>query len=130
MKRLFSISLLLGLLLILSFGCTHTYGDKKIANKGLISNIKVGASTKQDVRELFGEPTKVTFISSGEEIWDYMYTRTDIRKTSFIPYVGLFLGGADTKNNTLTIKFKDFIVKAVGIGKTTGAGGGLQDFNK
>lgn len=48
--------------------------------------------------------------------------------TTFIPIIGLFIGGMDTKSNTLTIRYgEDGIVKAFGSGAMHGGGGGLQD---
>jgi hypothetical protein len=45
----------------------------------------------------------------------------------FIPIVGLFTGGADMQSYTLTIRFKDNIVKFVGQGQMTGGGGNILD---
>jgi len=123
--------ILVCLLALLVLGCTHTYGNKKVANKELDTKVKCGITKKAEVESIFGKPNKITFTDNNEEIWEYVYSRSDIRKASFIPYLGLFVGGVDTKMSTLTIRFKENgIVKSIGRGHTTGAGGGLQDMNK
>ena len=113
------------LVLIFLVGCA-TYGNKEIANDETISQIKIGESTKTDVKQFVGEPSKVTFTDNGEEVWDYTYTRMKTRASTFIPIVGLATGGTDVDTQILTIRFgKNGVVKEMGKGRTTGSGGGL-----
>ena len=114
---------------IFLYGCAYNMGNKQITDKSLISQIKIGETNKEKVRSLLGDPMNVTF-TDDKETWTYVYQKTNIRATSFIPLVGLFAGGHDTKMNNLTIVFReDGIVKSVGSGSTTGGGGGLQDLH-
>jgi outer membrane protein assembly factor BamE (lipoprotein component of BamABCDE complex) len=116
--------LVLGLFLL--GGCSST-GNKQIADTGTVSKIEVGKSTKNDVRALVGEPTKVDFRENNTERWEYTYTRGQMRPATLIAVVGWFAGGMDTTGNTLTIVFnKDNIVQKVGSGKISG-GGSLSD---
>jgi len=111
--------------------CVSAEGNKQIGNDELISKIEKGVTTKTEVTEMFGDPTRIEFIANDEEIWYYEYTRSEIRGTSFIPYVGLFAGGADTQQNSLVINFdRRGVVKRFGKGGSTGGGGGLQDRNR
>jgi len=111
--------------------CVSAHGDKRISDKQTALQIKPGTSTKADVKGLVGEPMEVEFTDTGDEIWKYFYTRAEIRGTSFIPFVGLLVGGADTETDTITVRFnKSGIVKHVGSGHITGGGGGLQDLKR
>ncbi|RJR33379.1 MAG: outer membrane protein assembly factor BamE [Deltaproteobacteria bacterium] len=116
--------------LFLSFfiilGC-YSMGDQRVSEKGNIDQIKIGVSTKADIKALFGEPNHVTF-GDKEEMWMYMYTRLVTRPTTFIPVVGLFAGGSDMKSNTLTVMFnKEGVVTKFGPGHYSGGGGSIAD---
>lgn len=108
-------------------GCS-TVGNKQILNQNLISQIKPGESSKADVQRLIGEPTKQNYLDSGDTVWEYDLTQSQIRGASFIPVVGLFAGGANIQVHTLTIRFdKRGIVKDLGSGQATGGGGSILD---
>ncbi len=108
-------------------GCA-TVGNRQLESKENISKIKAGKSTKAEVKEYVGEPGRVTFSDTGEETWEYVLSKTQVRASSFIPVVGMFTGGADVQTYTLTVRFRpDGIVKEVGSGTTTGGGGSLRD---
>jgi len=116
-------------LVVVSFllGCA-TYGNKNIKDDELISKIQPDITTKEEVKQLIGDPWKVSFTESGEETWDYMLTKSQARASSFIPIVGIFAGGVDTQTYTLTIRIgKDGIVKGVGKGSSTGGAGSVFD---
>jgi len=109
-------------------GCVSAAGQKKITNQDVVNQIVVGKSTKADVKALLGEPANALPYGDNDEMWMYHYTRGERRATSFIPYAGAFIGGADSKMATLTVRFgSDGIVKYVGKGSMTGGGGGIQD---
>lgn len=123
--------LLIIILVLLVSACVSAHGDKRISDKQTALQIKPGTSTKADVKQLVGEPMEVEFTDTGDEIWKYVYSKAKIRGTSFIPFVGLLVGGADTETNTITVRFnKEGTVKRVGSGHTTGGGGGLQDLKR
>lgn len=115
------------LALLFMVGCS-TMGNKQITNDDIVSQIKIGISTKSDVKQKVGEPSKVTFTDNGEEVWDYVYIRGQMRPATVVPIVGLFAGGSDTKMQSLTIRFnKEGKVSAVGRGKMSGGGGSVLD---
>jgi outer membrane protein assembly factor BamE (lipoprotein component of BamABCDE complex) len=112
-------------------GCVSYHGNKKITDPEITSQIKEGKTTKAEVEKLLGEPAHVSFDADDAPIWRYTYVRSESRGLTFIPYVGTLFGGADTQTKNMTIKFtKAGIVRVVGIGGTTGGGGGLQDQGK
>lgn len=105
-----------------------TVGNRQLENPETAAKIKPGLTTKAEVRALAGEQSKTTFSDNGEETWDYVLSKSQIRGASFIPIVGLFAGGADVQTYTLTVRFRpDGIVKEVGSGKTVGGGGSFSD---
>ena len=109
-------------------GCSTYMGNKAITDVTAQEKIEKGVSTKQDVQALFGMPTSVSFTDNDEEVWSYTYMKSSVRKITFIPIIGWFFGGTDTRMYLLTVRYsEDGIVKAFGAGETTGGGGGLQD---
>jgi hypothetical protein len=120
------------LVLFVSFslilGCS-SMGNKRIADKKLISRIKEGRSTKADVRSLLGQPNFMRPEEKLEwnEVWEYSYTRVKTRPATFIPCIGIFFGGSDIEGRYLYIYFKDEIVEKIGLGQITGGGGSLLD---
>ncbi|MGA2464318.1 MAG: outer membrane protein assembly factor BamE [Thermodesulfobacteriota bacterium] len=103
-------------------------GDKRIAKEEILTQIKVGQSTKSDCRALLGEPTNISFSDDGEETWMYMYTRATTRPTTFIPVVGIFAGGTNMQMHNFTVRFnKDGIVKQMGKGSSKGGAGSVFD---
>lgn len=113
---------------VLIAGCV-TVGNRKIENPGKVAaQIKPGATTKNEVRAIVGEPSKTEFADTGDETWEYVLVKSQVRAASFIPIVGLFAGGADMQNYSLTVRFRpDGVVKNVGYGQTNGGGGGIGD---
>jgi len=117
--------------LMLLAGCTHHMGNKRITDERAQARVKEGVTTKQEIQTLFGKPTMVHFTDDNEEIWTYTYTKSSTRKITFIPILGLFLGGSDTEMHSLTVRYgADGVVKAFGAGEMSGGGGGLQDLGK
>ena len=118
---------------VLSTSCAITHGDKRVSDPKITSQIKVGISTKQNVRDLIGEPSGVQFseVHEGEETWIYQYFSSTTRGTSFVPIVGNVIGGSDEKMSSYTVRFdKNGVVKQAAGGTTTGGMGGLQDRKK
>ena len=116
------------ILLCLAVSACASSGNKQITDTGAVAKIEEGKSTKADVRALVGEPTKVNFRENNTEVWEYVYTRGQVRPATFVPVVGWFAGGMDTTGSTLTILFNNNgIVQKVGSGKISGGGGSLSD---
>ncbi len=109
------------------YGCATT-GSQHIVDDSKVAQIQKGSSTKEDVRFLLGSPTKVDFTDGGFEVWEYVYSKSQTRATSFLPYVGVVVGGSDSITHTLTVQFTDEgVVNNIGRGKVAGKGGSVFD---
>lgn len=122
----------------LILGCASS-GNPEIRREDLTSQIKIGESTKDDVRRLFGHPNgtsrytgtvpqlpghPTTPPGAFSEIWTYVHVSTEIAPVTFIPIVGLFAGNATSEVNQLAITFDDKgIVRGVRTGHTRATGG-------
>jgi hypothetical protein len=76
----------------------------KDVSPAALAAFKPGVTTYADVIATLGKPTSESFDSSGTHTIAYSMSRTHIKAPTFIPYVGLFAGGAkvDTTWETLT----------------------------
>lgn len=127
-KSLLSITLFAGLMTL--NGCVYHSGNKQDADMSLRSQIVKGESTRDDVRRLLGVPNGRTDLGDGGESWTYSYGKAKTRATSYIPYVGPFIGGAESEGHAVTYVFdSDGIVQTVSEYDTTGGGGGIQDLD-
>jgi len=95
MKRIILVVLALGLL-----GCA-TSG--KPIQQDKVVQIKEGVTTKEEVIALMGKPAIHTLNGDGKEIMMYTHIKANTRASSFIPVVGLFVSGADMKQQSLQI---------------------------
>jgi outer membrane protein assembly factor BamE (lipoprotein component of BamABCDE complex) len=113
------------LVLVSLVGCYGTsQGSRQIADEDTLAKIKPGETTKEEVKQLLGEPMNVGF-DDDYEIWTYWYSKTHVRKSTWVPVVGAFTGGADTDMTTLTVRFgPDGLVKNVGKGSSAVSVGG------
>lgn len=68
-----------------------------------LASIKEGQTTKQEVINLLGKPYMITLGSDGKEIMTYQYVKSQIRASTMVPIVGLFVGGADTKQQIFQV---------------------------
>ncbi|MEJ2119030.1 MAG: outer membrane protein assembly factor BamE, partial [Alphaproteobacteria bacterium] len=64
-----------------------------------------GKTTQAEVRKVFGDPIKTAFTDSGNESWEYEFTRLEPKATNFIPYVNLLHSGAEGDKKSLVIFF-------------------------
>jgi hypothetical protein len=64
-----------------------------------------GKTTQTQVRQFYGDPIKSSFTDSGNEIWEYEFSRLHAKPTSFIPYVNLVYSGAEGDKKSLVIFF-------------------------
>ncbi len=87
-----------------------------------IAQIKLDTSTKEDVRQILGQPNGISRHSGSYsvfaglplstsqtniEVWSYSHMNVDVDAATFIPIVGLFAGGATSNVNTLTVIFDE-----------------------
>ncbi|MBV8798920.1 MAG: hypothetical protein JOY77_10245 [Alphaproteobacteria bacterium] len=70
-----------------------------------ISKFEKGRTTVADVEAALGAPTNSMISSDGDQTIMYNYMQMQMRPESFIPYVGAFVGGADTKSSFAMFKF-------------------------
>jgi len=98
---------------VLLVGCS-TSGNRSLESESQISlesKIQKGVTTKSQVRQSFGDPTGVSFTDGGNEVWTYSLAKVRIDGKTFIPFYGLFAGGANTNMKQLVILFKGDVVE-------------------
>jgi hypothetical protein len=64
-----------------------------------------GEATYADVTGKLGRPTSETVSSDGSRFVSYSWTHTAARPETFIPIVGAFVGGADTRSQVFMFHF-------------------------
>ncbi|CAB3802317.1 hypothetical protein [Pararobbsia alpina] len=69
------------------------------------TKIVEGKTTKDQVKELFGSPTKTEFTDGGLEIWRYEFSKVSADAVDFIPIVNLFGSSASGKKKELVVMF-------------------------
>ena len=128
-------SLILLVVLLLSTPSCATSGNPSVTREEMTSQIKMGMSTKEDVRKLFGAPNVVsrTLMSpvvgvstspTSMEIWTYAYTDISTSPVTFIAVVGLFAGSSTINTASLAVSFDDKgIVQNVTTGQSQATGG-------
>lgn len=91
-----------------------------------------GKSTVSDVVEKLGAPTNKTINSSGKTEIRYDYVESQTRPESFIPYVGLAVGGTDVRVNTAIFTFnsKGVLTDYSYTSNETGVGTGFASGSK
>ncbi len=123
MTRLLTLCILC---LALFFGCS-TAGNEQIRDEATTQKIKPGVTTKAEVEQLLGKPTEVTFSDDGSETWKYVLTKSQMRGSAFVPIVNIFSAGVDIQTYTVTVRYKDGIVKSLGKGESKGGAGSVFD---
>ena len=101
------VCLVAGLLSALLGGCASV-GNESIADATLESvsaQLIKGKTTQENVRGLYGDPTTTSFTDSGNETWEYDFSRMHSKPTNFIPYVNLIHSGAEGDKKSLVIFF-------------------------
>lgn len=96
--RLLTITLLI--ILLNACAATGVYVDEKD-----VTQFEKGKTTYREVVNVLGTPTQKKINSSGDTIISYIYSEYKTRAETFIPYVGSFVGGSDTRMNTATFEF-------------------------
>ena len=88
-------------------GCASV-GNESIADatsESVSAQLIKGRTTQANVRGLYGDPATTTFTDSGNEIWEYDFSRMHSKPTNFIPYVNLIHSGAEGDKKSLVIFF-------------------------
>jgi hypothetical protein len=101
------IGFIVGLSSALLTGCASV-GNESIADatpQTVSTQLVKGKTTQEHVRELYGDPAKISFTDSANEIWEYDFSRMYSKPTNFIPYVSLIHSGAEGDKKSLVIFF-------------------------
>jgi outer membrane protein assembly factor BamE (lipoprotein component of BamABCDE complex) len=88
-------------------GCASV-GNDSIADatpESVSGQLIKGRTTQDQVRGVYGDPVKTSFTDSGNEIWEYDFSRMHAKPTNFIPYVNLINSGAEGDKKSLVIFF-------------------------
>jgi hypothetical protein len=83
-------------------------GNDRIADatpETVSAQLVKGKTNQERVRELYGDPAKISFTDSANEIWEYDFSRLHSKPTNFIPYVSLIHSGAEGDKKSLVIFF-------------------------
>jgi outer membrane protein assembly factor BamE (lipoprotein component of BamABCDE complex) len=94
-------------LVVLVSACASV-GNESIADAtvdSVSSTMVKGKTTQAEVRRVYGDPIKTSFSDSGNESWEYEFTRLEPKATNFIPYVNLIHSGAEGDKKSLVIFF-------------------------
>ena len=95
--------LLFALFLSISLaGCAST--GVKITDDQ-ISQFKEGETTSQEVIARLGRPTTTMRNPDGTTMLMYVYAEARTRASTFIPIVGMFAGGVDSRSNSVVLTF-------------------------
>lgn len=102
-------------------GCVSS-GNPSAMDQDLISQIQLDTSTKEEVRQILGQPNSISRHSgsysgfpelplymskTNMEVWSYSYMNVDVDAATFIPIVGLFAGGTTSNVSTFTVVFDE-----------------------
>jgi outer membrane protein assembly factor BamE (lipoprotein component of BamABCDE complex) len=119
-------SIIAGAVLAVLAGCSYS-GGVQIKDEQL-SGIEVGKTTYQEVISKFGMPTQRTVDISGNKQIYYAYSQVQTRPETFIPLVGVFVGGANMQNGLVAFYFdkNDLLTNLQTSEGAMGAGAGTQ----
>ena len=104
----YSLGALSMLLVTLAAAGCASVGNERIADstqESVSAQLIKGRTTQAEVRKLYGDPIKTAFTDSGNESWEYEFTRLQSKPTNFIPYVNLIHSGAEGDKKSIVIFF-------------------------
>ncbi len=88
---------------VLALTACASYGTKVEQEK--LSQFVKGKTTYAEVIRELGKPTQNTINGDGTRTITYMYAQSQVKAANFIPFVGSFLGGAESENTTVVLNF-------------------------
>lgn len=97
MKVVIALSLVISLA-----GCMSTGVE---VSQDQTSSFKTGTTTQQEVVARLGAPTSRTSLPDGSSMMVYSFASAKARPASFIPIVGAFVGGADSRSSMVMFQF-------------------------
>lgn len=95
------------IILLVAQGCS-TSGNQKLKDQsqsGIDQIITTNKSTRQDVRNEFGDPYSSITTDDGTTIWIYRYQHAKPWVRDFIPIYNLFDSGSDVSITELIVSF-------------------------
>lgn len=97
MKRL-----ALSVVSILLFACASAGVN---VNQDQLRAFKIGETTTSEVIGKLGAPTFTELSNDGTKTLIYSYSHAQVRPATFIPYLGMLVGGSDIKTSTVALRF-------------------------
>jgi outer membrane protein assembly factor BamE (lipoprotein component of BamABCDE complex) len=70
-----------------------------------LSKFERGKTTYQEVVASLGKPNFTSMTADGARTATYFYAESSVQAATFIPIVGAFAGGADTRSNSVMMTF-------------------------
>lgn len=70
-----------------------------------LAGFRKGVTTMNDVVRELGPPTTHMAKSDGSHTLMYTYAQAQVRPETFIPLIGAFVGGMDTRSSTVALTF-------------------------
>jgi outer membrane protein assembly factor BamE (lipoprotein component of BamABCDE complex) len=70
-----------------------------------LARFQRGVTTQDEVIAKLGQPTSSTISASGQRELAYVFMHTQVRPETFIPIVGSFVGGGDTRMSQVVFTF-------------------------
>lgn len=92
----------MALTVVMLTGCVS--GGVKVEERQL-SSFEKGRTTYMQVVGQLGAPNASTLMPDGRRVIVYSYVQAQARPESFIPIVGAFVGGADSRSNMVSLVF-------------------------
>jgi outer membrane protein assembly factor BamE (lipoprotein component of BamABCDE complex) len=115
-KMKIKIITIIGLITVLSACNMANIGNKRLEQVNLESfseDVIKGNLSKDDVKEILGNPSTVSVSSVGKTIWMYSLITSKADATLFIPIVGGLIGGVNSKSKMVTVIFEDGLAQEV-----------------
>jgi len=99
------------LTLLFLTGCATTVGNDFSDEQ--VDQIVIGETSKSEVIQILGEPAmrgdstyaENANVEGYDSYFSFVFSESQMSAQSFIPFVNLFFGSADTSTKTLTIHF-------------------------
>lgn len=103
-----SITLTSILLTLTLLGCAgktgHTFLEE-ISPTDISQALVPCQTTREEVREKFGDPEEIDFDPSGREKWVYRFVRSEAKGVNYVPIVSSFYSGTNDTKKQLIILF-------------------------
>jgi outer membrane protein assembly factor BamE (lipoprotein component of BamABCDE complex) len=74
-------------------------------DEAAVSKFQPGKTTYLEVVKSLGAPTTSMLMPDGRRMILYTYAQVRMRAASFVPIVGMFAGGADSKSTNVSFNF-------------------------